>query len=386
MSRSTHQTRGRLIITSFPRGGDVPRETSNRFQIFQRFFPIWREGTLPKCTRSRCFDNSFLRRNPLRLAWLRMSWKVFQVLVVLIVPAIFSGLAQTAAGADALQEFEARAAKFKSVVRLPQFEANTNDIRVSLQQTIATNNAALDVIAATDPKKANFQNTVLALDNVGYQIGLTANRFSLIKETSQDAALRDAATQGVKELEEWVVGLDYREDVYKVLKAYADQQPKLKGEDAKLLFETMRDYRRAGLDLPKAQRDEVERMRKDLSSLAIDFESNVTKAEKAVKFSKAELEGVPDGLLEQIKTGSDEYTVMANITVQYLTVMDNAKREDTRKRLLVEHDNLARKENIPLLEKILPLRDDTAKKLGYKTWADYQTEVKMVKNGGRYGD
>src|SRR5262249_33106159 len=37
--------------------------------------------------------------------------------------------------------------------------------------------------------------------------------------------------------------------------------------------------------------------------------------------------------------------------------------------------------NIPLMEKILPLRDDIARKLGYKTWADYQTEVKMVKNG-----
>ena len=40
---------------------------------------------------------------------------------------------------------------------------------------------------------------------------------------------------------------------------------RLKGEDAKLLAETMRDYRRAGLDLPKAQRDEVERMRKELT-------------------------------------------------------------------------------------------------------------------------
>ena len=47
--------------------------------------------------------------------------------------------------------------------------------------------------------------------------------------------------------------------------------------------------------------------------------------------------------------------------------MDNAKREETRKRLLIEHDNLARAENIPLLEKILPLRDDIARKLGYKT-------------------
>src|SRR5207249_8678816 len=95
---------------------------------------------------------------------------------------------------------------------------------------------------------------------------------------------------------------------------------------------------------------------------------------------KAELEGVPESLLQQIKTGEDEYTVMLNITWHYLTVEENAKREDIRKKVLIEHDNLARAENIPLLEKILALRDDIAKKLGYKTWADYQTEIKMVKN------
>ena len=61
-------------------------------------------------------------------------------------------------------------------------------------------------------------------------------------------------------------------------------------------------------------------------------------------------------------------------------VMDNAKREETRKRLITEHDNLARADNIPLLQKILPLRDDVARKLGYKTWADYVIEVKMAKN------
>ena len=48
---------------------------------------------------------------------------------------------------------------------------------------------------------------------------------------------------------------------------------------------------------------------------------------------------------------------------------------------LLVRDNLAREQNIPLLEKILVLRNDIAKKLGYATWADYQTEVKMAKNG-----
>ena len=287
-------------------------------------------------------------------------------------------MAQPTNQTDRLKEFKKRAAAFNAVITVPQFETTTNGLSFTLKQTLAVGNAALDRIGALKSGEVTFENTVRALDDIGYQISLTGDRFGLIKETSTNAALRDAATDALKTLQEWAVGIDYREDVYKALKAYADGKPKLKGEDARLLAETMRDYRRAGLDLPKAQRDEVEKMRKDLTRLMTDFESNVTKAKKAVKFTQAELEGVPESFLAQIKTGADEYTVMANITWHYISVMDNAKREDTRKKLLVEHDNLARAENIPLLEKILPLRDDIARKLGYKTWADYQIEVKMA--------
>ncbi len=300
------------------------------------------------------------------------------MLVLAIVGAAFSNMAQPTNQTDRLREFRRRAAAFHDIITVPQFETATSDVGFTLKRTIEVGNAALDRLGSLKPGEVTFENTVRALDDIGYQISLTDDRFGLIKETSTDAKLRDATTDALKQLEEWAVGIDYREDVYKALKAYADQKPKLKGEDAKLLVETMRDYRRAGLDLPKPQRDEVEKLRKELTGLTTDFESNVTKAEKAVKFTGAELEGVPESFLAQIKTGADEYTVMANITWHYLSVMDNAKREETRKKLLVEHDNLARKENIPLLEKILPLRDDIAHKLGYKSWADYQIEVKMA--------
>jgi thimet oligopeptidase len=306
------------------------------------------------------------------------KWIQFFLLAVLV--AASSSLAQPAGQTNVLREFRRRAAKFNSVITVPEFEASTNAIRFELKQTIAVGNAALDRLGALKPREVTFDNTVRALDDIGYQISLADDRFGLIKETSTDAALREAATDALKALEEWSVGIEYREDVYKAVKAYADKKPKLQGEDAKLLAETMRDFRRAGLDLPKAQRDEVERMRKELTGLTTDYESNITKAQKAVKFTKAELEGVPEDFLAQVKGTNDEYTVMANITWHYMSVMDNAKREETRKRLITEHDNLAREANIPLLEKILPMRDDVAHKLGYKTWADYQTEVKMAHN------
>ena len=281
-----------------------------------------------------------------------------------------------------LPEFQKKAEKFNEVVTVPTFETTTNEIAATLTNTIAAGNAALDRVGKLTPAGVNFANTVRALDDLGFQLMLGANRLGLIEQTSTNAAVRDAATEAIKELEAWMVGLDYREDVYRAVKAYADTRPKLEGENAKLLLETMRDYRRAGLELPKAERDEVERMRKELSALSTDFQNNVTKAKKAVKFTQAELEGVPDDFLQQIKTTNDEYIVMANVTWHYLALMDNAKREETRKRFLIEHDNLAREVNIPLLEKILPLRDDIAKKLGYRNWADYATEIKMVKNGG----
>jgi thimet oligopeptidase len=209
-----------------------------------------------------------------------------------------------------------------------------------------------------------------------------SDRLDLIEQTSTNGAVRDAATDAIKKLSDWSVGTDYREDVYAAVKAYADTQPALEGEDKKLFDETLRDYRRAGLALPKDQRDEVEKLRKELTALETDFENNVTKAVQPLKFTKAELEGVPEDFLAQqgLKTGPDEYTLKANITFHVLMVEDNAKHEDTRRRMMTAQYNLARAENIPLLQKILVHRDDIAHRLGYASFADYSTEVKMVKN------
>ncbi len=281
-----------------------------------------------------------------------------------------------------LADFQQAAAKFNSVVTVPTFEKTTNDVAATVAQTIAEGNAALDTIGKLTPAQVNFTNTFIALDDVNFHIGLASERLSLIEQTSTNAAVRDAATDAIKSLSEWAVGIDYRDDVYQALKAFAATQPKLVGEDQKLLADTLRDYRRAGLDLPKAQRDAVEKLRKELTDLETDFENNVTKAHAELKFTRAELAGVPDDFLAQqgIKTGPDEYTLKANITFHYLMVEDNAKLEATRRAMMTAQCNLARAANIPLLQKILVLRDDLAHQLGYASYADYATETRMVKN------
>ena len=282
----------------------------------------------------------------------------------------------------ALADFQKAAAKFNSVVTVPTFETTTNEVAATVAKTIADGNAALDNIGKLTAAQINFTNTFIALDDVNFLIGRTANRLSLIEQTSTNADVRDAATDAIKKISEWSVGLDYREDVYRALKTFAETKPELTGEDKKLLDDTLRGYRRAGLDLPKDQRDAVEKLRKELTALETDFENNVTKAHAELKFSKAELAGVPEEFLSQqgIKTGADEYTLKPNITFHYIMVEDNAKVEATRRRMMTAQCNLAREANIPLLQKILVLRDTIATKLGYASYADYATETRMVKN------
>jgi thimet oligopeptidase len=282
-----------------------------------------------------------------------------------------------------LADFQKAATKFHSVVMLPTFEATTNEVAATVAKTIADGNAALDNLGKLTPAQVNFTSTFVALDDVNFHIGLAANRLALVEQTSTNAAVRDAATDAIKSLSQWSVGLDYREDVYRALKAFAATTPQLGGEDKKLFDDTLRDYRRAGLNLPKDQRDEVEKLRKELTALETDFENNVTKAHAELKFSKAELAGVPEEFLVQkgIQTGDDEYTLKANITFHYLMVEDNAKLEATRRRMMTAQCNLAREVNLPLLQKILALRDELAHRLGYGSYADFATETRMVKNG-----
>src|SRR6266478_4775202 len=280
-----------------------------------------------------------------------------------------------------VDDFRAAAAKTNAVLTIPDWEQTPEAVDAMMKTAIATANKALDQIGAQDLSKVTFKSTIVALDDLTYQAGNAANKAVIIKESNTNEKMRGAAENAVKEFQDWAVGIDYREDVYKALKAFADTRPQLSGEDKKLFDETMRDYRRAGLELPPDKRKEVEQLRKDLAKLGTDFDSNIVNAKAPVVFTKAELDGLPESFFASpgIKTADDAYTVMANVTWQFVAVQENAKSEATRKKLYVIHDSLAKDTNVSVLNQMLVLRNKIALRLGYKSWDDFQTEIKMAK-------
>ncbi len=282
-----------------------------------------------------------------------------------------------------LSDFQAAADKANEILVIPDWPKTPDEVQGNINTTIAKADAALGVIGKQDLSKVTFASTVGGLDDIQNDAAIAINKTVVIQQTNQDAAMRDAAEKAIKIFQDWAVGIDYREDVYKAVKAYADTNPKLEGEDALLLEHTMRDYRRAGLALPPEKRAEVEKLRKELAKLETDFEANIVAVKAPITFTKEELEGVPDSVLESpgVKTGDDTYTIMANVTFQYNTVEETAKKEETRKHLNEVRFNLAREKNVPVLNDMLAHRNQIALKLGYKSWDDFQTEIKMAKTG-----
>lgn len=299
--------------------------------------------------------------------------------------SLFAGVALSlrAENVKSLSDFQAAAEKANEVLTIPQWPKTPVEVQDNINTTIANANAALDTIGKQELGKVTFASTVGALDNIQNDAQTAVQMTVVIQQTNQEAAMRDAAEKAIKVFQDWAVGVDYREDVYKAVKAFADTEPKLEGEDALLLEHTLRDYRRAGLALPPEKRAEVEKLRKELAKLETDFQANIVAVKAPIVFSKTELEGVPDTILDSpgVKTGDDSYTILANVTFHYNTVEESAKKEETRKHLYKVRFNLAREKNVPVLNDILAHRNQIALKLGYKSWDDFQTEIKMAKNG-----
>ena len=287
------------------------------------------------------------------------------------------------ASPGSLAPFREAARKANVRFELPVWETTVRQIETATGSAMAMGNRRLDAIAALHPEQLTFANTVAALDAAYYPVVQVSGRLDMIHETSPDKALRDAAHEAGRKLQTWLVDSSFRQDVYRVIKRYAETKPALQGEDAMLLKIVLRDYRRNGMELPQAQREKLQALKNRLNDLGLEFRRNITQADTWVEYSREELEGVSEDFLanEAILGKDGSYRVNANVTWQVLEVLRNARNETTRRRLVVARSNRAREKNVPIFTEILKTRAQIATLLGYDNWADYRIEPKMARNG-----
>ncbi len=278
-------------------------------------------------------------------------------------------------------EFKVKAEQQGSAFDLPVFETSPSQIKTSVRSMMEEADRAYDKVAAQSGESVTFESTLVALERASAEIGKTASRVSVISETSTDKDMRDTAVEMLKELEKWSVDLTYREDIYAVVKALEKKlgaKPALKGEDLRLFQESLKDYRRLGMELPSEKKEEIKALKKELADYGNDFSKNISDDHGPIMYALAEVDGVPEDFLKQAKQPDGQFKVNAGIDWEYFSIVNNAKKEESRKRAFVARLQRAKMNN-DLLKKIIERKRKIALLLGYPTWADYVLEEKMAK-------
>jgi thimet oligopeptidase len=227
----------------------------------------------------------------------------------------------------------------------------------------------------------SFEATLQPIELAGAAIASGYGRGAFLAQVATDPSVRDAGQDAEERLTKWRVALPFRDELYRAVSAYAEtpEAQQLTEEHRRLLDFWLRDFRRAGQDLPAERRRELEELRSHLVELEVAFGRNVNEYQDGLELTRDQLAGLPDEYVERLNPGSEPGTYRVSLDYpESVPFMEQAHHRSLREQLLRKNWNVAVEANRPLLEEALRIRRRVAELLGKPTWAHHALEVKMA--------
>lgn len=250
-------------------------------------------------------------------------------------------------------------------------------------ESLARATATLDEVRALDTKPDSdltWESTVGGLDRAKIAIRNAGDFPSLMAVSHPDDAVRDRAKTCEPKVDKLETGMWLDAALARVVKRYAAKHESLSAPRARLLKHVLRDFRRNGLELDAKGQARVRELNEELTKLGQDFDANLAASHLSIDATPAQLEGLPKEWLASHKPGADGKVRVSTDYPDYFPVQTYAKDRKVALELYKQFENRAADKNVTVLDKILALRHEKAKLLGYATWADYVIEPRMAKD------
>jgi thimet oligopeptidase len=140
----------------------------------------------------------------------------------------------------------------------------------------------------------------------------------------------------------------------------------------------LREFRRNGLELPKEKREQLRALNAELTDLGQKFQANIGAITGKLVVTSKSLEGLPPEYVatHPAKDGKIEITTDYPDYFPFVTYSRDRKAALD---LYVLFTNRGGDANVKILERLLTLRSEKAKLLGYANWAEYAIEPRMAK-------
>jgi thimet oligopeptidase len=236
--------------------------------------------------------------------------------------------------------------------------------------------ASLDKIASIAPTDRTTDNTLLAFENTTTEMLNETSPVTFMGYVSTDAEIRAEASDCEAAISQFNIDLGIRRDLYQAIENAQARHPK----ESRLLKMTKEYFEQNGLKLSDEDLKKVRELKGKLSDNENQFSENLNNDNTQVLFTSEELEGVPADYLADLKKDANGQFIVNTRESDYSLVMETALRSETRKKMMQGYFSRGGDANSKLLSESVQLRAQIAKLLGFKTWADYRTNGRMVQN------
>ncbi|HET6230068.1 MAG TPA: M3 family metallopeptidase [Longimicrobiaceae bacterium] len=278
--------------------------------------------------------------------------------------------------------------------QIPFDQIRPEHVVPAVREALARAERELDEIVA-HPGERTYENTVHRLDDLEERLTRIIRPVAHLVAVMNTPEMREAYDTILPEFSAFYARLPLNAGLWKAYKDFASthEAASLTGVRKRHLEKTVREFVRAGADLPDADKQRVEALRVELSQAQTEFANNTLDATNAFELVVTDpscLSGLPASAMAQARASAEAKGVDGwRFTLQlpsYAPFMQYADDRALRERMYAAYMNRAaggEQDNRPLVGRILGLRRQLAGILGFKDWADYTLEDSMAGSGAR---
>jgi peptidyl-dipeptidase Dcp len=283
--------------------------------------------------------------------------------------------------------------KWNTPHNTPPFDKIKNEhYSPAFDVAFAENKKEVDAIC-NNRARPDFENTIEALEQSGELLNKISGIFYNLMECESSDELQNIAFEIMPKMTAHSNDISLNPKLFEKIKFVYDNRDKenLNTEQKQVLEKTYKSFVRSGANLNDADKEKYREISAEMSELRLKFNQNVLKETNEFVLhitKKKDLAGLPQSAIEMAaETAKDRklkgwaFDLSAPSYMAFVKFADN---RELRKQIFTAYNSRAFKnnenDNSKIVLRIVELRLEMAKLLGYETYAHYVLEERMAKD------
>ena len=278
---------------------------------------------------------------------------------------------------------------------LPRFaDIKPEHVAPAIDQLLADGRATTEAAVRAKPTWDQF---VVPLEDANERIGRAWGQVAHLHAVMDSPPLREVYNANLPKVTKYWTELGQNQELFEKYKVLGGSKEfsSLSNARRKIVENALRDFRLGGAELPPEKKRRYAEIQEELARLAAKFSENVLDATNAfsVFIDKTQTSGIPEDILQAAreaaeKDGKEGWKLTLHMP-SYLPVMQYADERALREKMYYAGSTRASEfgkpewDNAPLIARIVPLRREMARLLGYQNFAEVSLVPKMAQSSSQ---